>query len=70
MSNVVQLRKPKVVPATVERPEVDVTGLILAISNWAEDEGIDVYNDTKFHVRVGDLMAHLQIMAKESRKAA
>lgn len=67
MSNVVNLfgRKP-----TKDQPPVDVSGLIMAITNWAEDQGVDVYNDTAFHIRVGDLMAHLQVMAKEGRRRA
>lgn len=52
------------------RPPVDVSGLIMAITNWAEDQGVDVYNDTAFQIRVSDLMAHLQVMAKEGRKQA
>lgn len=64
MSNVVPLFRSTT--AKKQLPPVDVTGLIMAITNWAEDQGVDVYNDTAFQIRVGDLMAHLQVMAKES----
>jgi hypothetical protein len=67
MSNVVELFASKK-PSNPERPPVDVTGLVLAITNWAEDQGADVYNDVAFHIRVADLMAHLQILAHNSRE--
>lgn len=68
MSNVVPIFGNKNKPQAVERPPVDVTGLVLAITNWAEDQGVDVYNDPAFHIRVSDLMAHLQVMAHSSRE--
>lgn len=67
MSNVVPFRN-KNIPTPVERPPVDVTGLILAITDWAEDQGVDVYNDAAFKIRVADLMAHLQVMAHAGRE--
>lgn len=68
MSNVVPLFGRK--KEQIVRPPVDVTGLILAITDWAEDQGVDVYNDAAFKIRVADLMAHLQMMAKDSRERA
>jgi hypothetical protein len=67
MTNVVELFKTK---EKRELPPVDVTGIILVIANWAEEQGIDIYNDAAFNIRVTDLMTHLEIMAKESRMTA
>jgi hypothetical protein len=68
--NVVPLFRKKAVETKKIPAEVDVTGLVLAITNWAEEQGVDVYNDIAFHIRVADLMAHLQIMAHSSRDCA
>jgi len=66
-NNVIELFPPAKV---VERPSsVDVTGLIDVIHTWAIEQGIDVQNDAGFEIRVADLMAQLQIMAKMSRAA-
>jgi len=69
MSNVVQLFAPKKANS-VERPPVDVTGLVVAIVDWAEAQGIDLHNNPAFEIRVSDLMAQLQIMARDSQLAA
>jgi len=53
-----------------ERPPVDITGLVSVIIGWAQEQGIDVQNNAGFNIRVSDLMAQLQIMAKTSREAA
>lgn len=66
MSNVYQLFPSK--PAIPERPPIDVTGLISVITDWAIEQGVDVYNDAAFQIRVTDLMSHLQVMAHDSRR--
>ncbi len=62
MSNVVQLFQTKT--PSVQEADDDVSGLILGITNWAEERGIDVYGDLGFQIRVADLMAQLKLLAK------
>lgn len=69
MSNVVSIfanrakPEPKVVPQ-------DINGVLLAITNWAESNGVDVYSDLRFKYRLADFMALMQITATEKRDAA
>ena len=65
MSNVVSLFPVRETPK--ELGPVDPTGLILAITNWAEEHGVDVYNDIAFEIRVTDLVSQLQVMAQDVR---
>ncbi len=67
MSNVVQLFQPKT--HSVQETDDDVSGLILGITNWAEERGVDVYNDLAFQIRVADLMAQLKLLAKNVKYA-
>ena len=69
MSNVVSLFQTKT-QSVQETNDDDVTGLILSITNWAEERGVDVYNDLAFHIRVADLMAQLKLLAKNVKYAA
>ena len=68
MSNVVSLFQTKT--QSVQETDDDVTSLILSITNWAEERGVDVYNDLAFHIRVADLMAQLKLLAKNVKYAA
>lgn len=68
MSNVVPLRKPKKV-AEID-VNTDINSLVNAIVEWADVRGIDVYENAAFSIRVADLMAQLQIMARETRQTA
>lgn len=65
--NVVPLFRPK---NTVKKVPVgtDMTGLIIAVTNWAEEQGVDVSSDIGFQIRCADFMAYLQILAKEGDK--
>ena len=60
--------KPKAQPTP--KPEADISDLIRRITDWAEIQGVDVYGDAAFQIRVADLKAHLQVMAHNSRKLA
>ncbi len=66
MSNVVSLFQQKPKAGVVDD---DVTGLVLSITEWAEERGVDVYNDLAFQIRVADLMAQLKILAKEQNES-
>lgn len=69
MSNVVSLFQTKT-PSVQETDDDDVTGIIMYITDWAEERGVDIYNDLAFHIRVADLMAQLKLLAKNVKYAA
>lgn len=61
MSNVVPLFAPKL----EKRKSIDTAGLVSSITDWAEDQGVDI-NDQAFRTRCEDLVTWLHIMAKDS----
>lgn len=57
-------------PAARKSLPSDVTDLTMFIANWAEMQGVDIY-DVAFQIRCADFLTHLQIMASDgARKSA
>jgi hypothetical protein len=45
----------------------DTSSLALFIANWAEEQGVDIY-DVAFQIRCADFITHLQIMASDGMR--
>lgn len=71
MSNVVNIREArKQRESTKTIPPIGIDVVIQSITDWAEDNGIDIYNDMAFQLRLADFMALMKISAQKERKTA
>lgn len=68
-NNVVSFSRKQSKPMPKATPNT-TANLIGAITDWAEEQGVDVYNDVGFQIRCADFIMHLQIMASGERKTA
>ena len=68
-NNVILFNRGQIKPIPKEALNT-TTNLIGAITDWAEQQGVDIYNDVGFQIRCADFIMHLQIMASKEQKTA
>lgn len=64
--NVISFRKVEKTKSS--KKIVNVEGLVSAIVDWAEEQGVDVQNDVGFQIRCADFMTYLELVAKEENE--